>query len=51
MTGLTAASVAIMIEIINSTNDEELTENFIKEAIEGLRDTEQAEMGFSEISM
>lgn len=51
ITGLTVGSVAILIEIIKSTNYEELTENFIKEAIDGLRENEQAEMGFGEISM
>lgn len=51
ITGLTAGSVALLIGIINSTNDEELTENFIKEAIDGLREGEQAEMEFGEISM
>ena len=51
ITGLTAGSAALLIEIINSTNNEELTENFIKEAIDGLRENEQPEMGFGEISM
>ena len=44
MTGLAVASVYTLIEIIKSTSEDELTEDFIEETIDDLRENEQ-EMG------
>lgn len=44
MTGLAVASVYTLIEIIKSTSEDELTEEFIEETIDELRENEQ-EMG------
>ena len=52
ITGLAAASVYILIEIIKNTHEEELTEKFIDEAINSLRESEQAEeITFGDMSM
>ena len=44
MTGLAVASVYTLIEIIKSTSEDELTEDFIEETINELSENEQ-EMG------
>ncbi len=44
MTGLAVATVYILIEIIKSVSEDELTEEFIEETVEELKQEEQ-EMG------
>lgn len=44
MTGLAVASVYILLEIIQSASEDELTEEFIEETVDDLRGNEQ-EMG------
>lgn len=39
ITGLSAAAVCILIEIINSAKDDELTEEFIDEALDSIEET------------
>lgn len=53
ITGLTAAAVCILIEIIKSAQDDELTEEFIDdEALDSIDENEQDEdIGFGDMSM
>ena len=52
ITGLAAASIYILIEIIKSAHEDELTEEFISQAINSLRESEQAEENtFGDMSM
>ena len=52
ITGLSAAAVCILIEIIKSAQDDELTEEFIEETLDSIEETEQDEdIEFGEMSM
>ena len=52
ITGLSAAAVCILIEIIKSAKDDKLTEEFIDEALGSIEETEQDEdIGFGDMSL
>ena len=52
ITGLSAAAVCILIEIIKSAKDDELTEEFIDEVLGSIEETEQDEdIGFGDMSL
>ncbi len=52
ITGLTVVSVYILIDIIKSAREEDLTEKFINEAVNSLLESEQAEeFDFGDMSM
>ena len=45
ITGLSAASVCILIELIKNTRDEDLTEDYIEEMVDKLGENEENELG------
>ncbi len=47
MTGLAVATVYILIEIVKSISEDELTEEFIEETVEDLRQEEQEMEGIN----
>lgn len=52
ITGLSAAAVCILIEIIKSAQGDKLTEEFIEETLDSIEETEQdKDIEFGEIRM
>ena len=52
ITGLTVSMVYILIEIIKNAQEDELTEEFIDEALDSIEETEQDEdIGFGDMSL
>lgn len=45
ITGLSAASVCILIELIKNTRDEDLTEDYIEDMVEKLGENDDNELG------